>query len=75
MNTKEPTAEDANKLFEAIEDKFPSATVGGDKWYIATVRPDANLMQEWRLIAPQDLSLDWCWRSRVRSRSLQVHHC
>ncbi|KAF2237706.1 hypothetical protein EV356DRAFT_527469 [Viridothelium virens] len=37
MSLKEPTAEDAIKLFQAIEEKFPSASIGGDKWYLSTI--------------------------------------
>ena len=44
MNVKEPTAEDAIKLFEAVEEHFPSTTVGEDKWYIVTVRPEMRFL-------------------------------
>ncbi|ORX99503.1 hypothetical protein BCR34DRAFT_523200 [Clohesyomyces aquaticus] len=31
---KDPTVEEATALFNAIEEKFPSKTLGDDKWYI-----------------------------------------
>ncbi|KAF2125797.1 hypothetical protein P153DRAFT_369794 [Dothidotthia symphoricarpi CBS 119687] len=30
----DPTEEEASALFKAVEDKFPSKTLGDDKWYI-----------------------------------------
>lgn len=33
----DPTSEEALALFEAVEEKFPSETLGDDKWYILTV--------------------------------------
>lgn len=33
----DPTSEEALALFEAVEEKFPSNTLGDDKWYILTV--------------------------------------
>ncbi|KAF2477133.1 uncharacterized protein BDR25DRAFT_331005 [Lindgomyces ingoldianus] len=33
---KDPTAEEAITLFKAVEEKFPSKTLGNDKWYIVT---------------------------------------
>ncbi|KAI9705797.1 MAG: hypothetical protein M1820_005045 [Bogoriella megaspora] len=43
MATQEPTVEEAVKLFEAIENRFPSQTVGKEKWYILTVGKIAAL--------------------------------
>lgn len=34
---EEPTAEDAKLLFEKIEQKFPSKTLGGERWYLVAV--------------------------------------
>ncbi|KAF2194918.1 hypothetical protein K469DRAFT_698481 [Zopfia rhizophila CBS 207.26] len=34
---RDPTTEEAIELFRAIEDKFPSKTLGDDKWYIVTL--------------------------------------
>lgn len=33
----DPTAEEAIVLFKAVEDAFPSKTLGEDKWYILVV--------------------------------------
>lgn len=33
----ERTAEDAVELFKSLEDRFPSKTVGGDRWYLIAV--------------------------------------
>lgn len=33
----EPSAEDAMSLFKAIEQQFPSKTVGDDKWFLITM--------------------------------------
>lgn len=35
---RDPTEEEALELFKVIEDKFPSKTLGNDKWYIVVVR-------------------------------------
>jgi hypothetical protein len=34
----EPSKDEALALFKAIEAKFPSNTLGDDKWYLVTVR-------------------------------------
>jgi hypothetical protein len=34
---QEPTKEESIALFEAIQKKFPSKALGGDKWYLVTV--------------------------------------
>ncbi|KAF2845834.1 hypothetical protein T440DRAFT_511277 [Plenodomus tracheiphilus IPT5] len=34
---RDPTAEEALALFKAVEEKFPSSTLGDDKWYILTL--------------------------------------
>lgn len=34
----DPTEDEALALFKAIEEKFPSATLGNEKWYILAVR-------------------------------------
>jgi hypothetical protein len=39
MRDVDPTPEEAIRLFEAIEEKFPSKTLGEDKWYLVAVRP------------------------------------
>ena len=41
---QEPTKEDAVALFEAIETKFPSGTLGDDKWYLVTVSYETLLV-------------------------------
>ncbi|KAK7183278.1 hypothetical protein DPSP01_011781 [Paraphaeosphaeria sporulosa] len=33
---RDPTEEEALALFEVIEEKFPSTTIGDDKWYVLT---------------------------------------
>lgn len=35
---RDPTDEEALALFKAVEELFPSKTLGKDKWYILTVR-------------------------------------
>ena len=32
-----PTAEEATALFQSLEQKFPSKTLGEDRWYIVAV--------------------------------------
>jgi hypothetical protein len=34
---RDPTEEEALALFKAVEEKFPSKSLGSDKWYILTV--------------------------------------
>jgi hypothetical protein len=34
---RDPTEEEALALFKAIEEKFPSSTLGDDKWYVLAV--------------------------------------
>jgi hypothetical protein len=34
---QDPTEQEALALFKAVEQKFPSQTVGDDKWYVLTV--------------------------------------
>jgi hypothetical protein len=34
---QDPTPEEAISLFEALEKRFPSATLGHDKWYLVAV--------------------------------------
>jgi hypothetical protein len=36
--SRDPTDEEALALFEALEEKFPSKTLGDDKWYVLAVR-------------------------------------
>ena len=36
-SSDEPTAKDAKVLFENIEQKFPSKTLGGERWYLVAV--------------------------------------
>jgi hypothetical protein len=33
----DPTVEEARALFQSLEAKFPSATVGSEKWYLIAV--------------------------------------
>ena len=44
----EPTADQAVDLFQAIEKKFPHASLGEDKWYLVAVSalgdPSADLL-------------------------------
>ena len=35
---RDPTEAEALALFKALEEKFPSATLGDGKWYILAVR-------------------------------------
>ena len=35
--SKEPTAQEATELFEALEHKFPSKTLGAERWYLVAV--------------------------------------
>ena len=37
-SSEEPTAQGARALFEEIERKFPSKTLGRDRWYLVAVR-------------------------------------
>jgi len=37
MEFHEPTKADAFALFEVIQQKFPSSSLGDDKWYLVTV--------------------------------------
>lgn len=39
----DPTAEQAIELFKALEAKFPSATLGNDRWYLVAVRQSIHL--------------------------------
>ena len=34
---RDPTEEEALAMFKAVEEKFPSVTLGADKWYVLTV--------------------------------------
>lgn len=34
---QDPTEEEALELFKAVEDNFPSKTLGSNKWYILVV--------------------------------------
>jgi hypothetical protein len=34
---RDPTEEEALALFKAVEEKFPSKSLGDDKWYILAV--------------------------------------
>ena len=36
-SSKEPTAQEATELFETLEHKFPSQTLGAEKWYLVAV--------------------------------------
>ena len=38
----EPTAENAITLFQSLEQKFPTNTLGPDRWYLIAVRPLPN---------------------------------
>jgi hypothetical protein len=33
----DPTEDDALALFKAVEEKFPSKSLGDDKWYVLAV--------------------------------------
>jgi hypothetical protein len=35
---RDPTEDEALALFKAIEEKFPSKSLGNDKWYVLLVR-------------------------------------
>jgi hypothetical protein len=35
---RDPTEDEALALFKAVEEKFPSKSLGDDKWYVLTVR-------------------------------------
>lgn len=37
-SSEEPTAEEAKVLFQKLEQKFPSKTLGGERWYLVAVR-------------------------------------
>jgi hypothetical protein len=37
VQESDPTPQDAVSLFEALEVKFPVATLGHDKWYLIAV--------------------------------------
>ena len=36
-SSKEPTAQEATELFETLEHKFPSKTLGAERWYLVAV--------------------------------------
>lgn len=36
-SSKEPTAQEATELFETLEHKFPSKTLGAEKWYLVAI--------------------------------------
>jgi len=38
----EPTAEGATALFKELEKKFPTQTLGEDRWYLIAVRLPQN---------------------------------
>jgi hypothetical protein len=35
---RDPTDDEAFALFKAVEEKFPSKSLGDDKWYVLAVR-------------------------------------
>ena len=35
---RDPTDDEALALFKAVEEKFPSKSLGGGKWYVLAVR-------------------------------------
>jgi hypothetical protein len=35
---RDPTDDEALSLFKAVEKKFPTETLGDDKWYVLLVR-------------------------------------
>ena len=37
-SSEEPTAGEARILFEKLEQKFPSKTLGAERWYLVAVR-------------------------------------
>jgi hypothetical protein len=39
---RDPTEDEALALFKAVEEKFPSESLGNDKWYVLIVRPHPN---------------------------------
>lgn len=44
-SSEEPTADEAKDLFEKLEQKFPSKTLGAERWYLVAVRTIFGLSQ------------------------------
>jgi hypothetical protein len=64
---QDPTEDEALALFKAIEEKFPSESLGKDKWYLVLVsRPNVK-------IAPEDLT-GHSWQPWSAVMSPNLHH-
>jgi hypothetical protein len=46
---RDPTEDEALTLFKAIEEKFPSKTLGDDKWYVLAVSRHSSDVTEYLL--------------------------
>jgi hypothetical protein len=46
---RDPTEDEALALFKAVEQKFPSKSLGDDKWYVLTVRVSVCVRTEYTL--------------------------
>ena len=76
MALTNPTSEEALKLFQDIEERFPSATLGEDKWEILMVLihlARQDLCQD-ILLTDLDISNMWWRPSNFRSALLQISH-
>ena len=56
-SSEEPTVEGARVLFEKVEQKFPSQTLGKERWYLITVRCPLGPPENPGLIPDQIASL------------------
>jgi hypothetical protein len=79
---RDPTEDEALALFAALEEQFPSKSLGNDKWYILAVRnpfravqghpvADKNSMQPWSVAASLDLHL---YSTKSSSKDLNTKH-
>jgi hypothetical protein len=64
---QDPTEDEALALFKAIEEKFPSESLGEDKWYLVLVgRPNGD-------IAPGNLT-GHSWQPWSAVMNPNLHH-
>lgn len=73
MALTNPTPEEAMALFKEIEQKFPSATLGEDKWEILAVQIPSVHASESILILPDLCDSGW-WTSSFLGRIIQISH-
>lgn len=72
------TIEEAQRLFEKLEERFPTESLGHERWYLVAVGKPSYLLtmnkeKEFKLTAATlDIQLDRIRSSRTRSRTLQI---